>query len=172
MMKPFGMVIGAVFAAVVTLTQPVMAADNFGARLRGFEEVPPISTLAQGFFLGTMNAAGTAMDYTLFYFDLQGSVQQAHIHIGQAGVNGGIVLFFCTNLAPPAGVPAPPACPTGAFNTVSGTLTALNVITQTGQGIAAGEFAEVIRAIRAGKAYANVHTDQFPGGEIRGQVTE
>jgi hypothetical protein len=55
---------------------------------------------------------------------------------------------------------------------VSGTLTATNVITQTGQGISAAEFAEVIRAIRAGFAYANVHSDLFPGGEIRGQITQ
>ncbi len=162
-----------VFAAVLALTQPVMAADNFGARLRGLEEVPSISTLGQGFFLGTLNAAGTAMDYIVVYFDLQGAVAQSHIHIGQSGVNGGIVLFFCTNLAPPAGVPVPPACPSGpGINTVTGTLTAANVITQTAQGIAAGEFSEVIRAIRAGNSYANVHTDQFPGGEIRGQVTQ
>jgi hypothetical protein len=173
-MKKSGLaVVVAVFAVVLALAQPVMAADNFGARLRGLEEVPSISTLAQGFFLGTLNAAGTAMDYSVLYFDLQGTVTQSHIHIGQPGVNGGIVLFFCTNLAPPAGVPVPPPCPTGpGFNTVSGTLTAANVVTQTAQGIAAGEFAEIIRAMRAGHSYANVHTDLFPGGEIRGHVTQ
>lgn len=165
-------VVAVLFAMVLGLTAPVMAADNFGARLRGLEEVPSYSTGGQGFFLGTMNVAGTAMDYSVVYFDLQGTVTQSHIHIAQPGVNGAIVLFFCTNLAPPAVVPAPPPCPNGpGFNSVSGTLTAANVITQTAQGIAAGEFAEVVRAIRAGSSYANVHTDQFPGGEIRGQVT-
>jgi CHRD domain-containing protein len=172
MMKPL-LTITLVLAALLALTQPVTAADNFGARLRGLEEVPSISTLGQGFFLGTLNASGTAMDYVLVYFDLQGTVQQAHIHIAQPGVNGGIVLFFCTNLVPPAGVPIPPACPTTpGINTVTGTLTSANVITQATQGIAAGEFSEVIRAIRAGNSYANVHTDLFPGGEIRGQVTQ
>jgi hypothetical protein len=166
-------VAAAVLSVVVALALPATAADQFGARLRGLEEVPSISTLGQGFFLGTLNAAGTALDYSVVYFDLQGSVQQSHIHIAQPGVNGGIVLFFCTNLTPPAGVPTPPPCPSGSgINTVSGTLTAANVITQTGQGIAAGEFGEVIRAMRAGNSYANVHTDQFPGGEIRGQVTQ
>src|SRR5204862_7726427 len=101
-MKKSGLaVVVAVFAVVLALAQPVMAADQFGARLRGLEEVPSISTLGQGFFLGTLNAAGTALDYTVVYFDLQGTVTQSHIHIGQPGVNGGIVLFFCTNLAPP-----------------------------------------------------------------------
>ena len=165
-------VVAVLFAMVLGLTAPVMAADQVAARLRGFEEVPPISTGAQGFFLGTFNAASTALDYTVVYFDLQGTVTQSHIHIGQGGVNGAVVLFFCTNLAPPAGVPAPPPCPNGpGINSVSGTLTAANVITVAAQGIAAGEFAEVVRAIRAGSSYANVHTDQFPGGEVRGQIT-
>jgi hypothetical protein len=53
---------------------------------------------------------------------------------------------------------------------VTGTLTPANVVGPTGQGIAAGEFAEVIRAIRKGSAYANVHSTKFPGGEIRGQI--
>jgi len=173
MMKSGLAVVVAVFAVVLALAQPVMAADQFGARLRGLEEVPSISTLAQGFFLGTLNASGTALDYTVVYFDLQGTVTQSHIHIAQPGVNGGIVLFFCTNLAAPAGVPAPPSCTTlPGINSVSGTLTAANVITQAAQGIGAGEFAEVVRAIRAGHAYANVHTDLFPGGEIRGQITQ
>ena len=173
MMKSLRTITLAVFAAVFALTQPVMAADQFGARLRGLEEVPSVSTPGQGFFLGTMNAAGTAMDYTVVYFDTRDIVTKSHIHIAQPGVNGGIVLFFCSNLAPPAGVPLPPACPNGpGVNSVSGTLTAANVITQTAQGIAAGQFAEVIRAIRAGNSYANVHTVLFPGGEIRGQVTE
>ena len=166
-------VVAALFAMVLGFTAPVMAADQLAARLRGLEEAPPISTAAQGFFLGTLNASGTAMDYTVVYFDLQGAITQSHIHVGQAGVNGGIVLFLCTNLAPPAGVPAPPPCPSGpGTNAVNGTLTAANVITQAGQLIAAGEFAEVIRIMRAGGSYANVHTDQAPGGEIRGQITQ
>jgi hypothetical protein len=47
-----------------------------------------------------------------------------------------------------------------------------HVIGPAGQGIAAGEFAEIVRAIRAGRAYANVHSTKFPGGEIRGQIND
>jgi hypothetical protein len=157
----------AVFAAA-----PVMAGDGFAARLRGFEEVPAISSGGQGFLFASLNEAENRLTYSLVYFGLQGNVTQAHIHIGQPAVNGGIVLFFCTNLTPPAGVPLPPPCPNAAGqNFVSGTLTAADVITQNAQGIAAGEFSEVINAMRALASYANVHSDLFPGGEIRGQVT-
>ena len=171
MMKPFLTVTAAVFAAVFTLTQPVTATDSFGARLRGLEEVPSISTAGQGFFFASLNDAETQLDYSVIYFGLESTVTQSHIHIGQTSVTGGIVLFFCTNLTPPAGVPVPPACPNGAVNSVSGMLTAANVIVQTGQGIASGEFAEVIRAMRSGFAYANVHSVTYPGGEIRGQIS-
>jgi CHRD domain-containing protein len=165
-------VVAVLFAMVLGLAIPAMAVDNFGARLRGFEEPPPVSTPGQGFFFASLNDAETIMSYSLVYFNMQGTVTQSHIHIGQPGVNGGIVLFLCTNLAAPAGVPLPPPCPNApGQNFVTGTLTAANVITQNAQGIAAGEFSEVIDAMRALASYANVHSDQFPGGEIRGQIT-
>lgn len=170
MMKLLLTVTALVFAVMLTLTQPVTAADSFGARLRGLEEVPSISSAGQGFFFGVLNDAETALDYTLLYLGLD-NVTQSHIHIGQTSVNGGIVLYLCTNGAPPSGVPVPSACPNGPVNTVTGTLTAANVITQAGQGIAAGDFAEVVRALKAGYGYANVHTSVFPGGEIRGQIS-
>jgi hypothetical protein len=82
------------------------------------------------------------------------------------------MVFLCTNGTPPANAPAPPACPQNG-GTVKGTLTAANVLASTNppQGIAAGEFAEFVQALRADAAYVNVHTETFPAGEIRGQVT-
>jgi hypothetical protein len=59
--------------------------------------------------------------------------------------------------------------------TVTGQITAANVIaaSTTSQMIVAGELAEVVAAIRAHRAYVNVHsTPLTPGGEIRGQVGE
>jgi hypothetical protein len=46
------------------------------------------------------------------------------------------------------------------------------VIGPSVQGITAGEFDEILAAIRAGKAYANVHSTTWPGGEIRGQLND
>ncbi len=139
-------------------------------RLIGYEEVPAVSTVASGEFRARISDDETALDYELSYADLEGAVTQAHIHFGQRGVNGGISVWLCGNpgpgVTPPAGTPACPPSPA----TVTGTLTAANVVGPAGQGIAAGEFAELVAAIRAGKTYANVHSTKFPGGEVRSQI--
>jgi hypothetical protein len=70
--------------------------------------------------------------------------------------------------APPAVSALTPACP--QEGTVTGTITPAQVLEAVGQGIAAGEFEEVVAAIRAGRAYVNVHTATFAPGEIRGQL--
>ena len=138
--------------------------------LTGYEEVPAVSTVAEGEFHARISDDASQIDYELKYSDLEGSVTQAHIHFGQKGVNGGISVWLCGNpsatITPPAGTPVCPASPA----TVTGTLDASDVVGPSAQGIAATEFAELIRAIRAGKTYANVHTTKFPGGEIRSQI--
>ena len=163
----------AVLAAAFGVTGPVMASETFTANLNGFEEVPSIATGARGFLLATLNDAGTQLDYQLYYLNLSAAPAASHIHIGQKSVNGGVVLFFCTNGTPPAGAPVPPACPNApGINFVGGSLTAANVVAVAGQGIAAWAtgFQDIIRAIRAGNAYANLHTSNFAGGEMRGQI--
>ena len=161
-----------VFASVLVLAIAafVISQGVGGIResLTGYEEVPAVSTVATGHFTATIAKDDSSIDYELSYADLEGAVQQAHIHFGQLSVNGGISVFLCTNLGNgPAGTqpcPAPPA-------TISGTIVAADVVnTAAAQGIAAGEFAELLKAIRAGKTYANVHSTKFPGGEIRSQI--
>jgi len=58
-----------------------------------------------------------------------------------------------------------------AGGTVSGTVTATDVQKIGGQTLRGGNFNDAIAIIRSGEAYANVHTTNFPGGEIRGQVS-
>lgn len=107
------------------------------------------------------------MTYTETFSGLTSSVLQSHIHFAQPGVNGSVVVFLCTNLGNgPAGTPA---CPAGG-GTVTGTITAASVLSVPAQHITAGDFAAVLNFIRAGDGYANVHTMNFPGGEIRGQI--
>jgi len=140
---------------------------KFKATLISYEEVPALSNTGAGTFDLMIDSTDTSFDYELSFSGISGTgATQAHIHIGQKGVSGAIMVFFCSNLG--NGPPGTQACP--ANGTVSGTITAANVIGPAGQGIAAGEFAEVLKAIRAGTVYANVHSVLFPAGEIRGQL--
>ena len=154
-------------AQTQNIRQPSL--NKFKADLIGFDEVPALSSTGSGTFSMEINPTDTAFDYEVSYSNLTGNVTQSHIHIAQKSVNGGIMVFFCTNLNNgPAGTQL---CPGPHEGTVSGHITAADVIGgASAQGIAAGEFAEVLRAIREGSVYVNVHSSVFPGGEIRGQL--
>ena len=154
------------------LNTPALAAETHKAKLVGFNEVPSVVTGATGTFEMTVSPTEDSLDFALSYSGLEnGTTTQAHIHVGQPNVVGAFVIFLCTNLTPPAGVPVPPACPVTSTTTpVIGTRTAADVVAQASQGVSAGEFSAVLRAIRSGKAYANVHTTISRDGEIRGQI--
>ena len=139
------------------------------AHLRSVCEVPSISSSAHGTFNAEIDDAGQMIVWTLTYQDLEAPVEQAHIHFGERHTNGGISAFFCTNLG--NGPPGAQPCP-DTTATLNGTITPEQIIGPADQGIAAGEFEELVRAIRSGAAYVNVHTTTFPAGEIRGQVVD
>jgi hypothetical protein len=163
-----------VAAAVLALPS---AADNgrerFEARLKGYDEVPQtLSTTGSGRFKATLDRASGSLSYELSFGGLEGNVTMAHLHLGRRGLNGGIMVWLCQTATnpDPAGAAGSPTCP--AAGTASGTIQSNHVIGPTGQGIAAGEFAELIAALRAGAVYVNVHSSKYPGGEIRGQVRD
>jgi hypothetical protein len=138
---------------------------SFKATLSGLQEVPANSTTGTGEFRARLDAAEVTLTYELEYSGLEGtSTTAAHVHLGQRAVNGGVSFFLC-------GGGGKPACP-AAQGTVTGAVTAADVIGPVGQGIAAGEFAEIVVAMRDGVTYANVHTNKHPGGEIRGQIKD
>jgi hypothetical protein len=156
---------------VVLAVPPVARAERIKASLIGYQEVPAVSTVASGEFSATISPDDESIDYELTYSGLQGMVTQSHIHVAQLSVNGGIVIWLCgtaTNPGPAGTQTCPPS------GTITGTITAANVVAPAtmfdSQQLAAGDLAAVIAAIRAGVAYANVHTDLSPGGEIRGQI--
>ncbi len=140
------------------------------ATLSGSQEVPALSTPGEGEFEARINEAGTAFDFKLKWEGLAGTtVTQSHIHFGQHGVNGGVMIWLCGSASNP-GPAGTMVCPGPASGTVEGTVDASKVVGPSGQGIAATEFAKALSAIRSGLAYANVHTNTFGGGEIRGQI--
>ncbi len=157
----------------IALAAPALShAEQIQASLIGYQEVPAVSTVASGTFRAMINK-DDSIDYELTFGGLQGDVLQSHIHVAQPSVNGSIVIWLCQTAA----VPAPaavaaltPFCPQAG--TVTGHITAANVIAgaTASQQLAAGELDEVVAAMRAGAAYANVHTTLSPGGEIRGEI--
>jgi hypothetical protein len=139
--------------------------ERFRASLGGLQENPSISTRADGRFRASVR--GARIQWELRYDGIEGgAVQQAHIHFARPHVNGGISVWLCGNIpTTPAGVQP---CP--QEGTISGVIQGANVVGPAGQGIGAGQLNEVIRAMRRGATYANVHSATFPGGEIRGQI--
>ena len=151
-------------------TASVAKAEQIGALLTGYEETPAaVSTTASGEFTATIDPNGS-IEYSETYSGLQAPVTQSHIHVGQLGVNGSIVIFLCQTATNPDPTGLAPQCPQAG--TVSGTITSANVIagSTATQQLAAKDLSAVITAIQAGAAYANVHTVVSPGGEIRGQI--
>ena len=172
-MKTKRIVLGVLACALASAVAFAQGFVNIKELLTGYEEVPSVSTGASGEFTARIRKDST-IDWELSYSDLEGAVQQAHIHLGQTGVNGGITVFLCTNLGNgPAGTqpcPAPPA-------TITGVITAAqvspNIPATAGartQGLNTGEMDELLAAMRAGATYVNVHSTMWPGGEVRSQI--
>jgi hypothetical protein len=155
-------VLGAGAVAVAT------SGTKFDERLTSFEEVPALSTPGTGEFTARVNRSSQEIRYRLSFRGLESAATQAHIHFENETNSGPIVVFLCSNLGNgPAGTqPCPPA-----GGTVRGTIRPADVGPgATAQGLAAGEFNELVRAMRAGATYVNVHSVTRAGGEIRSQI--
>jgi hypothetical protein len=139
-------------------------------QLTGYQEVPALSTPGVGKFRASINRGANEIRYQLTYGGLESPATQSHIHFENRTNSGPIVVFLCTNLGNgPAGTQA---CPAGG-GTISGTIRPSDVGAGAAvQGLAAGEFNELVRAIRAGATYVNVHTTGRPSGEIRAQLDD
>jgi hypothetical protein len=142
-------------------------ASGFSAALSGYQEVPAISTGASGSFTALLDPKHDELHWKLTYTGLESDATQAHVHFGQTGVNGGVSLYLCSNLADaPRGTQR---CPDRSAE-LTGTAEADDVVGPAAQGIAPGELDELAAAMAAGVTYANVHSETFPNGEIRGQI--
>ena len=141
--------------------------NRYSAALEPGQEVPALSTPATGQIVLDIDEAAGEIHYELSYSNLP-DVRQAHIHFGQTGVSGGIMLWLCKTATNPG--PAGNTLPlcTSDSATISGTLVSTDVLAV--QRLSAGDFGNAVKQIRLGLAYANVHTGDSPGGEIRGQL--
>lgn len=128
----------------------------FTADLSGAGETPAVPSPGTGFGTFTVNDAKDAIAFTITYQDLLAPINPGggHIHVGGPTAAGPVILPF-------------PGLPVGTtFGSFSGILTAAN-LTPAG-GITT--FDQAVDALINGNTYANLHTQMFPGGEIRGQI--
>ena len=172
----YRVMLGALLSGLVVA--PAVMADShteeFHAVFSGFNEVGALNAQSGAIFSPgratlelELNRADQTLSFVLKYSGLSAPVTQSHIHFGKVHMAGGVMVFFCSNLtsAPPGTQPCP-----ASGGTVTGTLSAANVIGPTTQGVTAGDFQAVVDALESDTAYANVHTTAFPAGEIRGEI--
>jgi hypothetical protein len=160
----FGLGLGLTLIAVTAL-----AKEFHPTRLSGSQEVPPRDTKAHGMVLYWVSDDGTWLRYRVIVTNIE-NVFAAHIHIGAPGVNGPVALTLFSGS--PGG---------GRTN---GILAERTVTAADLSGPLAGRpLADLLTEMRNGNAYVNVHTDDgqppadtgpgdFPGGEIRGQISD
>ena len=150
---PIGVLLGfAVVSAVQAHGGREMEAD-----LRGRNEVPAVETESRGHFELQQSRDGSSAEFTLRISDGT-RITQAHLHCGQAGVNGPVIVFL-------AGLHAAGWDVDGRWISNT-TLTDANVVNPA----CGATLAEVMEQARAGNVYVNVHSVQNPAGVIRGQL--
>jgi hypothetical protein len=133
---------------------------HYHATLSGDEEVPPTGSLARGTAQFKLSEDGLSVSYRLHVANLE-DLTMAHIHLAPAGSNGGVVVWLYPSAPPPVLIDG-----TTSGILAEGTFTAANLV-----GALAGmTIADLIDEIESDNAYVNVHTVEFGGGEIRGQV--
>jgi hypothetical protein len=135
--------------------------ERFSATLVGANEVPPINTEGRADFNMTIQPSG--ITFSINFSGLSSPLAVAHTHFGVPNVNGGVMIFLC-------GGGGQPDCPATTSGTITGTITAANVVGPTAQGVAVGDLDTALEIVRDGLSYANMHTANFGSGEIRGQV--
>lgn len=149
-------------AAIVAVTIGVAAADNSRTMFRA--PLGPVSgtgSAGHGNAIVLMSDDGSQLSFHLVINNLQDTLM-AHIHVADVpGGNGPPVLWLYPDAPPPQLIP-------GIFNGLLGSGTATSADLTGAAGVATLD--DLRTAIEEGRAYVNVHTSAFPGGEIRGQL--
>jgi len=146
---------------LMTSTNPSAFAQSeqkFNAKMTGKDEVPQKDTKASGTAEFTLSADGKTMSYVVNVTDID-TVTMAHIHSGKAGENGPPVVWLYNA-----------SSPTGPKNGIlsQGNFTATDLVGP----LKGKDMSDLVKLITTDKAYANVHTEQNPKGEIRGQISK
>jgi hypothetical protein len=132
---------------------------NFAVHMTGDQEVPPAQTNAVGQSIFHLRKNGTELHYRVIVANIE-NVTMAHIHLAPAGANGPVAAWLYPSGPPAQLIPGP-------YNGVlaTGIITSSNLV-----GPLSGmDLSDLLDYLNDGNAYVNVHTSQFPAGEVRGQ---
>jgi CHRD domain len=175
-MLRFATMLSSLPAFVLVLINAGSAQDvELAERLLGGNENPPVISEGSGRFSATIFEDRIAFILSYDVASDDSDVTQAHLHIENPGNNGGIVVFLCSNppVVPPEGVtqrncPASPGEVTGDI--IAEDVLPVAVGDPPVTVIEAGDLEGLARLIEQSSVYANVHSDNHPAGEIRGQL--
>jgi len=142
-----------------------MSKRTFTAHLNSSNEVSGtgVDSKGTGQAIFRLNEDGTELYYKLIVANID-SVTQAHIHCGEAGVNGAVVVFLY-------GFNADGITMNGTL--AEGIITPESIIPRADAPNCSGglqTWDDLIERLQTGRSYVNVHTFAYPGGEIRGQI--
>lgn len=137
--------------------------DKFIAKLKGKNEVPPVNTRAFGVAKFVSNKHCTKIKFHLEVDDIKNFVQ-AHIHFGDRNKNGPVLVFLfgadLMTLEEQNGI-------TTRRGVVNGIITNKDIV-ENDRGVK--DVSDLLKLMEKELTYVNVHTEQNPGGEIRGQI--
>lgn len=134
--------------------------------LGGEAEVPPVDTEGTGATLLRVGTDGESVHYVLLVARVE-DVTQAHIHLGSPEENGPVVAFLFGR-EDEDGNPVEPLDQGVTENGVlaEGTITAANLVGP----LEGATIADLVDELESGNTYVNVHTEDVPSGEVRGQL--
>jgi hypothetical protein len=159
----WGITAGLILLGAPLWPQTDGGAGTFRAKLAGSKEVPVNLSAGTGDISVKIDESPASATIVLEYSGMTGNASMAHLHLGNPWESGPVIVTIC-------GGGSSRTCPAQNLETrFTFPLTAGAITAVPGQGFTA-DVATLIRAIRAGAVYANVHTAQYPNGEIRGQI--
>jgi hypothetical protein len=130
----------------------------FQAAMTGLGQVPSVASTGRGLASYVIAENSATLHYSVQVVDVSSPITAAHIHLGASGQNGEVVANLC-------GAGSAPAC--GTQGTIaSGTIVASDLVGP----LAGHQLSELIAAMTTWNTYTNVHTSNFPNGEIRGRI--
>ena len=155
----FASVLSVGSVSVLSNTARAQEGQSFSATLSGKDEVPPTESNSTGTAKFQVNENNSQISYWVNITGIK-KVNQAHIHNGTSGENGDIVATLSKGKSA-KGDDRPPQI---GF--------AGNITKDDLQGPLKGkEISDLVSLMSNGGSYANVHTDKYPKGAIRGQIS-